>query len=332
VVRTGLAGLIGRVTRITLKRRILWAQLAGLVWFLAAIAGVHWLAEEQAAQLWPWLWGAFGFAVLSSFMAGSMLVSRVERPVREMLDFALRMGAGDLTSNFEHRSADEVGELSRAMRTMQRSLQSVVNDIQGGMASISAATHQVAAGNNDLSQRTEQQAASLEETASSMEQLTSTVRQNADNARQATRLAADASETAVRGGEAVGRVVQTMDEINAASRKIVDIIGVIEGIAFQTNILALNAAVEAARAASRAAASRWWPARCAAWRSAAPMRPRRSRADRQYRGARGKRRGAGGSGRRHDGRDRAGGEARDRHHGRDQFGIGGAERRHRAGE
>ena len=248
VVRTGLAGLVGRLTRISLKRRILWAQLAGLAWFLAAVIGVHWLSPKQAADLWPWLWGAFGLAVLSSFAAGSMLVSRVERPVREMLDFALRMGAGDLTSNFEHASRDEIGELSRAMRTMQRSLLSVVGDIQEGMASISTATHQVAAGNNDLSQRTEQQAASLEETASSMEQLTGTVRQNADNAQQATRLAANASETAVRGGDAVGRVVQTMDEINEASRKIVDIIGVIEGIAFQTNILALNAAVEAARA------------------------------------------------------------------------------------
>ena len=248
VVRTGLAGLLGRLTRVDLKRRILWAQLAGLVWFLAAAGGAHWLAPEAAAQLWPWLWGAFGLAVLSSFAAGSMLVTRVERPVGEMLDFALRMGAGDLTTGFDHESNDEIGALARAMRTMQRSLLSVVHDIHEGMASISTATHEVAAGNNDLSQRTEQQAASLEETASSMEQLTSTVRQNADNARQATGLAANASDTAVRGGDAVGRVVQTMDEINEASRKIVDIIGVIEGIAFQTNILALNAAVEAARA------------------------------------------------------------------------------------
>nr|WP_315595932.1 methyl-accepting chemotaxis protein [uncultured Cupriavidus sp.] len=248
VVRTGVAGFIGRLARINLRRRILWAQLAGLVWFLVALAGVHWMSPEAAVQLWPWLWGAFALAVISSFAAGALLVSRVERPVGEMLDFALRMGAGDLTTTFEHKSADEVGALARAMRTMQRSLLSVVHDIQEGMASISTATHQVAAGNNDLSQRTGQQAASLEETASSMEQLTGTVRQNADNARQASGLAVNASDTAVRGGEAVGRVVQTMDEINEASRKIVDIVGVIEGIAFQTNILALNAAVEAARA------------------------------------------------------------------------------------
>ncbi|SDP31651.1 methyl-accepting chemotaxis sensory transducer with Pas/Pac sensor [Ralstonia sp. 25mfcol4.1] len=248
VVRTGVAGLFGRLTRLNLRRRILWAQVAGLAWFLLALAGVHWMSADAAAQMWPWLWGTFALAVISSMASAAMLVSRVEKPVGEMLDFALRMGAGDLTTTFEHKAGDEVGALARAMRTMQRSLLSVVHDIQEGMTSISTATHQVAAGNNDLSQRTEQQAASLEETASSMEKLTGTVRQNADNARQATGLAANASETAVRGGEAVGRVVQTMNEINEASHKIVDIIGVIEGIAFQTNILALNAAVEAARA------------------------------------------------------------------------------------
>ncbi|WP_244788517.1 methyl-accepting chemotaxis protein [Cupriavidus pauculus] len=248
VVRTGIAGFIGRLARVNLKRRIQWAQMAGLSWFLLALIGVHWMAPEAAAQLWPWLWGAFALAVVSSFAAGAMLVARVERPIAEMLDFALRMGAGDLSTTFDHKAADEVGALARAMRTMQRSLLSVVHDIQQGMVSISTATHEVAAGNNDLSQRTEQQAASLEETASSMEQLTGTVRQNADNARQASGLAANASETALRGGESVGRVVQTMNDINDASRKIVDIIGVIEGIAFQTNILALNAAVEAARA------------------------------------------------------------------------------------
>ncbi|CAG2157501.1 methyl-accepting chemotaxis protein [Cupriavidus numazuensis] len=248
VVRTGLAGWFGRATRLNLRRRILWSQAGGLVCFLGALLAAEAFGGDAVAAVRPWLWGGFVLAAVTAFATGTMLLSRVHRPVSEMLDFALRMGAGDLTTSFEHRSGDEVGALAQAMQTMQRSLLSVVHEIQEGMASISSATHQVAAGNNDLSQRTEQQAASLEETASSMEELTSTVRQNADNARQASGLAANASDTAVRGGEVVGRVVNTMEEINEASRKIVDIIGVIEGIAFQTNILALNAAVEAARA------------------------------------------------------------------------------------
>jgi methyl-accepting chemotaxis protein len=144
--------------------------------------------------------------------------------------------------------AGDKSSLVFAMQQMQQQLSRMVRDFKASAESIGSASREIAAGNNDLSQRTEQQAASLEQTASSMEELTSTVRQNADNARQASGLAANASETALRGGEVVGRVVQTMDEINDASKKIVDIIGVIEGIAFQTNILALNAAVEAARA------------------------------------------------------------------------------------
>ncbi|WP_454727264.1 MULTISPECIES: methyl-accepting chemotaxis protein [Cupriavidus] len=248
VVRRGPLGLLGQLRKVTIRRRIVLSQAAGLVWFLAALTAFELLAGDTAPALRPWLWGGFALAVASSFVAGSLLLMRVNRPVRDMLDFALRLGAGDLTTTLDYRASDEMGALARAMRTMQRSLLSVVGEIQEGMSSISSATRQVAAGNSDLSQRTEQQAASLEETASSMEELTGTVRQNADNARQATGLAANASETAVKGGEAVGRVVQTMDEITEASKKIVDIIGVIEGIAFQTNILALNAAVEAARA------------------------------------------------------------------------------------
>ncbi|MBY4948509.1 MCP four helix bundle domain-containing protein [Cupriavidus respiraculi] len=160
---------------------------------------------------------------------------------------AARIAGGDFSSDVKLRAGDQ-GSLLYAMRQMQQQLSQMVHGFKDSAESIASASREIAAGNNDLSQRTEQQAASLEETASSMEELTSTVRQNADNARQASGLAANASETAVKGGEVVGRVVQTMDEINGASKKIVDIIGVIEGIAFQTNILALNAAVEAARA------------------------------------------------------------------------------------
>jgi methyl-accepting chemotaxis protein len=135
-----------------------------------------------------------------------------------------------------------------AMREMQNRLQHTLGEIRRSAESIASATQQIAAGNGDLSQRTEQQAASLQETAASMEQLTATVKQNADNARQASGLAHNASEIATRGHDVVSRVIGTMGEINDSSRQIGDIIGVIEGIAFQTNILALNAAVEAARA------------------------------------------------------------------------------------
>ena len=248
VVRTGLAGRLASLFRPNLKRRIVWSQGTALACFLLTLLAVEWQGGTAAAALRPWLWSGFGLALACAFASGVRLLSRVHRPVDEMLDFALRMGAGDLTTRYDYQSDDEVGALAQAMQTMQRSLLSVVHEIQEGMSSIATATRQVAAGNNDLSQRTEQQAASLEETASSMEELTGTVRQNADNARQASGLAANASETALKGGEVVGRVVETMQEINEASKKIVDIIGVIEGIAFQTNILALNAAVEAARA------------------------------------------------------------------------------------
>ncbi|MNS78175.1 Methyl-accepting chemotaxis protein I [compost metagenome] len=162
-------------------------------------------------------------------------------------DIAKRIADGNFSAPVATRAGDK-SSLVYAMQQMQQQLSHMVRDFKASAESIGTASREIAAGNNDLSQRTEQQAASLEQTASSMEQLTGTVRQNADNARQASGLAANASETALRGGEVVGRVVQTMDEINDASKKIVDIIGVIEGIAFQTNILALNAAVEAARA------------------------------------------------------------------------------------
>ncbi|MBY4898421.1 PAS domain-containing methyl-accepting chemotaxis protein [Cupriavidus sp. AU9028] len=249
VVRKGPLGWPARLLRAGVRGRIMLSQGAGLLWFLIALGMFEMLAEPAAkAALRPWLWGGFGLAVLTAFGTGAALLATVNRPLQEMLDFALRLGAGDLTTRYEPRTGDEIGRLGQAMKTMQHSLISVVHEIQEGMTAISAAARQVAAGNIDLSRRTEQQAASLEQTASSMEELTGTVHQNADNARQASGLAVNASDTAVKGGEVVGRVVQTMDEINGASKKIVDIIGVIEGIAFQTNILALNAAVEAARA------------------------------------------------------------------------------------
>jgi methyl-accepting chemotaxis protein len=158
-----------------------------------------------------------------------------------------KIAAGDLTVTVETK-ADDASSLLFAMKTMRDSLAKVVGEVRSGTDTIATASNQIASGNLDLSSRTEEQASSLGETAASMEQLTSTVKQNADNARQANQLAVSASSVAVKGGSVVSQVVDTMGSINASSRKIVDIIGVIDGIAFQTNILALNAAVEAARA------------------------------------------------------------------------------------
>ncbi|MFC5479951.1 methyl-accepting chemotaxis protein [Massilia suwonensis] len=176
------------------------------------------------------------------------LTRSITRPVQAAVQLARRVAAGDLTSRREISSKDEIGALQDALADMNAKLLGLVTDIRGGSHAIATASSEIAAGNLDLSARTEQQAGSLEETASSMEELTSTVSQNAGNARQASMLATSASEVAGRGGVVVSQVVQTMAAINESSKKIADIVGVIDSIAFQTNILALNAAVEAARA------------------------------------------------------------------------------------
>ncbi|MBA5686387.1 methyl-accepting chemotaxis protein [Rugamonas apoptosis] len=178
------------------------------------------------------------------------LISRsITAPLHSAVDIASIVARGDLTTAFnEPTSRDEIGDLMKALHSMNDALRNVVSEVQQGTHTIATASSQIAAGNQDLSSRTEEQAGSLEETASSMEELTSTVRQNAENARQANQLAQAASDVAEKGGAIVGQVVDTMGSIDASAKKIVDIIGVIDGIAFQTNILALNAAVEAARA------------------------------------------------------------------------------------
>ncbi|MYN01917.1 HAMP domain-containing protein [Pseudoduganella sp. DS3] len=181
--------------------------------------------------------------------AAWMISRSITRPLSAALGIANTVAEGDLTTQFEEQTArDEIGDLMKALRGMNDALRRVVSQVQTGTSAISTASSEIASGNLDLSSRTEQQASSLEETASSMEELTSTVKQNADNANQANQLALAASDVAARGGEIVGQVVETMGSIDSSSRKIVDIIGTIDGIAFQTNILALNAAVEAARA------------------------------------------------------------------------------------
>ncbi|HEY9240263.1 MAG TPA: methyl-accepting chemotaxis protein, partial [Burkholderiaceae bacterium] len=184
---------------------------------------------------------------LGGFVAW-LLTRSITRPLHEAVSVARRVAAGDLTAKIEVTNTDEAGQLLAALKQMNDSLVQVVGNVRHASDSISTGSTEIAAGNQDLSARTEQQASALEETAASMEELGATVRQNADNAKQANQLAQSASTVAVRGGDAVGQVVQTMKGINESSRKIADIISVIDGIAFQTNILALNAAVEAARA------------------------------------------------------------------------------------
>ena len=192
-----------------------------------------------------------GFAV-AMLGLGAVISWRLTRgitvPLSRAVAVAIAVADKDLRSEIVVTSTDETGRLLQALKTMNDGLSGIVTEVRTGTEHIASASTQIASGNLDLSARTEEQASSLAETASSMEQLTTTVRQNADNARQANQLAMNASEVAQRGGAVVAEVVNTMDAINSSARKIVDIISVIDGIAFQTNILALNAAVEAARA------------------------------------------------------------------------------------
>ena len=190
-------------------------------------------------------------AVLATLLAiatGGFITRTITGPIHRAVHLAEAVAQGDLTHRLEVGAQDEIGRLLAALKHMTENLHGIVGRVRGGTDTITRASREVASGNIDLSSRTEQQASSLEETAAAMEQLTSTVKQNADNAQEASRLASNASLVAAKGGDAVGEAIETMSTINASSRKIVDIIGVIDSIAFQTNILALNAAVEAARA------------------------------------------------------------------------------------
>ncbi len=186
--------------------------------------------------------------VVLGMLLAALLVRSITRPLDRAVTLAEAISAGDLTQDIEDDRKDELGVLTRALSGMSTRLKAVVGEVRQGVDSVSAASVEIANGNHDLSARTEQTASNLEETAASMEQLTATVSQSADTARQANQLAGTAAQAAARGGEVVGQVVSSMQQITDSSRKISDIIGVIDGIAFQTNILALNAAVEAARA------------------------------------------------------------------------------------
>ncbi|HEY4665138.1 MAG TPA: methyl-accepting chemotaxis protein, partial [Comamonas sp.] len=186
--------------------------------------------------------------VVLGLLVAAWLVRQLTAPLARAVQLAESIATGDLTQDVHDDRKDELGHLLRSLNTMTQKLRSVVGEVRNGVDSVSSAASQIASGNQDLSARTEQTAANLEETAASIEELTATVTQSADTARQANQLAATAVQAAERGGEVVSQVVMSMDQINTSSRKISDIIGVIDGIAFQTNILALNAAVEAARA------------------------------------------------------------------------------------
>jgi methyl-accepting chemotaxis protein len=204
------------------------------------------VADDNKLMVLLYALGAIALAIGGTF--AWFITRSIAQPLNKAVEVAERVATGDLTSRIDERSRDEIGQLFDALRQMNGSLAEIVGNVRNGTESIGTATQEIASGNADLSARTESQASSLEETASSMEELTQTVKQNAENARQANQLVVSASDYALKGGQVVGQVVETMGSIKESSRKIVDIIGVIDGIAFQTNILALNAAVEAARA------------------------------------------------------------------------------------
>ncbi|WP_306392062.1 methyl-accepting chemotaxis protein [Telluria beijingensis] len=211
-------------------------------------------AEDQAhgreaySQAMVLMLAVGGFAILAAVAIAWLISRSIIKPLNRAVVVARTVAAGDLSSEIAVTSTDETGQLLSALKEMNDNLRAIVGQVRDGTETIATASDEIASGNLDLSSRTEQQASSLEETASSMEELTSTVKQNAEHARQANGLARSASDVATRGGAVVSDVVETMGAIHASASKIVDIISVIDGIAFQTNILALNAAVEAARA------------------------------------------------------------------------------------
>ncbi|GJJ02458.1 aerotaxis receptor [Duganella rhizosphaerae] len=245
VIHSGAGTLLSRLGHVSLAMRI---------WLATSVVNVLQVIVCAAALMGGS--GGHNYAIFGATFAGLLINvflwytmrSSVLQPLERALHGARSIAAGDLSCSFDTEATDEVGQLLRALQQMNSNLIATIRDVRTNVETMAVATRQIAAGNADLSGRTEAQAASLEETASSVEQFSATVKQNADNSAQANQLAQNASNVAVQGGAIVADVIATMDEINSSSRQIVDIIGLIEGIAFQTNILALNAAVEAARA------------------------------------------------------------------------------------
>jgi methyl-accepting chemotaxis protein len=218
-----------------------WGWVIGSGVYLDAIGAVFWPRVLEFSLAAALLSGVL-------MLAGHLISRSIQRPLARAVTLANTVAAGDLTTVIDAEGKDETAQLLRALREMNGSLSGIVGEVDAGIRTIASASTQIASGNQDLSSRTEQQAGALQETAATMEELTGAVQQNAANARHASSLASSASEVAQRGGVVVSQVVGTMDAIHGSAQKIADIIGVIDGIAFQTNILALNAAVEAARA------------------------------------------------------------------------------------
>ncbi|WP_271010301.1 methyl-accepting chemotaxis protein [Paucibacter sp. B51] len=241
IVRRGLRGVFSRGLQTWSVRTRIWAGA-----LLMPVLSL--LAASQLGLATGALAGLAGILALSCGLSAWWLHSQVSTPVELLASQARAIAAGDTHSNIQMDRVDEIGMSMRAINQLGLMFRWIVDDVSEQVLTVRTASSEIAQGNNDLSARTEQAASSLEETAASMEQMSSTVRNNSDTAHQATQVAQDASRVAEQGGEVVGQVNRTMEGITASSRKINDIIGVIDGIAFQTNILALNAAVEAARA------------------------------------------------------------------------------------
>ncbi|MYM33130.1 PAS domain-containing protein [Duganella sp. FT50W] len=249
--RAASTGLVARLR--DMSKTSLSTQIAAATTLLVGVLAVLALTllvmdDATAAKAHGWLGGAALVALVGMLAFGRNLYVNVAQPLREATTAARRMAGGDLTAQIAIQRDDEVGQLLAALRQTNINLHSIIGDVRANFDQIALATDEIADGNMDLSGRTESQASSLQQTASSMEQLTATVQQSATNVASANELAERARTVATEGGAIVSQVVSTMGDISTSSTKILDIIGLIDGIAFQTNILALNAAVEAARA------------------------------------------------------------------------------------
>jgi aerotaxis receptor len=242
LVRSGFAGKLGKLTRMPVASRIALGYAAGPLALL--ISGV---VAYRAMPPLP-LWIAFVFSTLVGITGWASVSRQIGTRVQSMSNYAARMAAGDLTVSMEAGQRDDLGEVQHALNQLKANLCAIVLDVRGQIGGMMDAAREISSGNMDLSRRTELQAASLQETAATMDQLTSTVTGNADASVRALGLVREAQDAASDGGKIAIRVEQTMAGISTASQRIADITGVIDGIAFQTNILALNAAVEAARA------------------------------------------------------------------------------------